>query len=106
MNIVFQYAVKVVLGKSTGEVVAPGEYWTAINVHNPSYTIVNFRKKVAVGLPGEKAGPVSSFFEAQLGPDQALEIDRTDIFQHAHMDTFLKGFVVIESPLELDVVAV
>lgn len=107
MNLIFQYAVKVVLGKSDGEVVAPGEYWTAINVHNPTYTTVKFRKKVAIALPNEQPGPVSRPpFEAKLGPDEALEIDRRDIFRHVDSDRFLKGFVVIESPVELDVVAV
>ena len=106
MNLIFQYAVKVVLGKSDGEVVAPGEYWTAINVHNPTYTAVRFRKKIAIGLPGEQPGRVTQFFEAKLGPDEALEIDRRDILRHADVDRFLKGFVVIESPVELDVVAV
>jgi hypothetical protein len=106
MNILFQYAVKVVLGRSSGDVVAPGEYWTAVNVHNPWYKTVYFRKKVAIALPGEQAGRVSPFFEAKLGPDEAFEIDRKDIFQHVGSDEFLKGFVVIESPAELDVVAV
>ena len=106
MNLIFQYAVKVVLGKSDGEVVAPGEYWTAINVHNPTYTTVKFRKKIAIGLPSEQPGRVTRFFETKLGPDEALEIDRRDILRHADVDHFLKGFVVIESPVELDVVAV
>ena len=106
MNLIFQYAVKVVLGKSEGEVVAPGDYWTAINVHNPTSTTGKFRKKVAIGLPNEQPGPVSRFFEAKLGPDEALEIDRRDIFRRVDADRFLKGFVVIETPVELDVVAV
>src|SRR5262245_50527276 len=106
MNLIFQYAVKVVLGKSEGEVVAPGEYWTAVNVHNPTSTTVKFQKKIAIGLPSEQPGPVSPFFDAKLGTDEALEIDRRDIFQHAGSERFLKGFVVIESPMELDVVAV
>lgn len=104
---VFQYAAKFVCGRSNGEVVSPGVYYTAINVHNPAYERVKFRKKIAVALPGEKPGPVSKFFKAELGPDQALEIDCPDIFQHAPVRAeFLKGFVVIESDDELDVVAV
>ena len=103
----FQYAVKFVCGKSEGEVVARGEYFTAINIHNPTYEFIRFRKKVAVALPSEQPGPVSEFFDAKLGPDQALEIDCPDIFRHAHTDAgFLKGFVVIESDVELDIVAV
>jgi hypothetical protein len=107
MNILLQYAAKFVCGKSDGRVVAPGDYWTSINVHNPARNEVHFRKKVAIGLPAEKAGPVSQFFRARLGPDEALEIDREDIFRHSPLrEGLLKGFVVVESEMELDVVAV
>jgi hypothetical protein len=102
----FQYAAKVVCGTSRGVVVAPGVYFTAVNVHNPSRTTIGLRWKVAVGLPGAKAGPVSGFFDARLGPDEALEIDCPDITRHVKVEGLLKGFVVIESGLELDVVAV
>jgi hypothetical protein len=102
----FEYAVKFVCGKSAGSVVAPGVYYTAINVHNPNEKPVAFKKKVAIALPSEKAGRVTNFFEAKLGPDQALEIDCPDILRHANSQGFLKGFVVIESEVELDVVAV
>src|SRR5262245_45056441 len=54
---IFQYAVKFVCGKSAGEVVAPGVYFTAVNVHNPTYKTIQFRVKVAVALPGLKPGP-------------------------------------------------
>jgi hypothetical protein len=107
MNLTFQYAVKFICGKSDGEILAAGVYYTAINVHNPQYTSVYFRKKVALALPGEKPGQVSRFFDAKLGPDEAFEIDCTDIRKHAETDAdFIKGFVVIESQVELDVVAV
>lgn len=103
----FQYAVKFVCGKADGQVVAPGAYWTAINVHNPTDTAMGFRKKVALALPHEQRGPVSAFVHAALGPEEALEIDCEDI--RRLIDTpaaFLKGFVVLESKVELDVVAV
>jgi hypothetical protein len=78
-----------------------------INVHNPTDKPIGVRKKVAIALPEEQAGPVSPFFEAKLGPDQAMEIDCPDIIERTHTATdFLKGFVVIESPVELDVVTV
>lgn len=107
----FQYVVKFVCGKSPvpgqTQVVAPGTYFTAINVHNPAADIVGFRKKFAVALPKEKAGLVSPFFDAKLGPDEALEIDCGDIFSHVHAQgSFLKGFAIIQSKTELDVVAV
>jgi hypothetical protein len=103
----FQYAVKFVCGKSPGRVVAPGEYFTAINVHNPNERGFAFKKKFAIALPGERPGRVSKFFDAKLGPDQAFEIDCPDIFEKTETkEGFLKGFVVIESALELDIVAV
>jgi hypothetical protein len=102
----FEYAVKFVCGSPVAPVVAPGQYFTAINVHNPSLRPVAFRKKIAVALPGERAGKVSRFFEAQLKSDEALEIDCPDILRHAEESGFLKGFVVIQTPSELDVVAV
>jgi hypothetical protein len=103
----FQYAVKFVCGKSEGYVVAPGKYWTAINVHNPTSDAVEFGKKFAVALPGQEAGPVSETFGNKLGPDEALEIDRADILERAGArEDFLKGFVVIKCDVELDVVAV
>jgi hypothetical protein len=102
-----QYAVKFVCGRSAGAVVAPGVYWTAINVHNPTDADVTFRKKVAIALPHETPGRVSPFTDAKLGPDEALEIDCEDIHRLADDPAdFLKGFVVIESKVELDVVAV
>lgn len=106
-RVMFQYAAKFVCGKSAGEVVAPGVYFTAVNVHNPSYTTIRFRVKIAVALPGLKPGPVSKFYDAQLGPDEALEIDCPNVFKFAETRAdFLKGFIVIESEVELDVVAV
>jgi len=103
----FQYAVKFVCGSSVGDVVARGRYYTAINVHNPADKAIRFRKKFAIALPGEQPGPVSEFSDAKLGPDEALEIDCRDIFEHTQStDRFLKGFAVIESDVELDVVAV
>jgi hypothetical protein len=105
--VTFQYATKVVCGKSDGSVVAPGTYFTAVNVHNPLYSPVRFKVKVAIALPGLRPGPVSPFHDVELGPDEALEIDNPDIHKLAGVDgDFLKGFVVIESSSELDVVAV
>jgi hypothetical protein len=101
----FEYAVKFVCGKSAGRVVAPGIYFTAINVHNPTGAVVVFKRKVATALPGE-GGQVTPFAEARLKPDQALEIDCPEILRQAGNQDFLKGFTVIVSTVELDVVAV
>ncbi|MFW9817812.1 MAG: hypothetical protein ACFFEW_17995 [Candidatus Thorarchaeota archaeon] len=106
----FQYAVKFVCGDTDGGAVARGEYFTAINVHNPTEEPISFGKKFALaGEEAEQPGPVSDFFSAELGPDQVLEIDCRDIFDHtANISSaaFRKGFVIIQSEVELDVVAV
>lgn len=105
--VTFQYAVKFVCGRSEGRVVAPGTYFTAINVHNPNARGIEFRKKFAVALPGEQPGPISRFFDAKLASDEAFEIDCPDILRRTGTGVrFLKGFAVIESAQELDVVAV
>jgi len=118
---IFQYSVKFVCGESRPEpppVLALGYYYTAINVHNPTKEDISFRKKIAVALPKEKAGFVTDWFKADLKKDEALEIDCADIRDHLPqaepseqqptepLPEFLKGFVVIESSVELDVVAV
>ena len=105
-RVTFQHAAKIVCGKSPGEIVAPGSYFTAVNVHNPTNRTIRLAVKVAVALPGLKPGPVSNFRQAILGPDEALEIDCPDVHMLAGTDGFLKGFAVIESEVELDVVAV
>jgi CARDB len=102
-----QYAAKFVCGKPGGDELAPGVYFTAINVHNPTERAVPLRKKIALAGGREQPGPVSQFFDAKLGPDEVLEIDCPDIREHARVgEEFLKGFVVIESEVELDIVAV
>ena len=102
-----QYAVKFVCGKSAGNVVALGQYFTAINVHNPTDQTISFRKKFAIALPHQRPGPVSQSLDGHLRPNQALEIDCPDIVEFSPMRAeFLKGFAVIESDAELDVVAV
>ena len=106
-----QYAVKFICGKSPGDILAPGDYFTAINVHNPNSGDIELRKKFAVALPRQEAGPVSEFVGARLGSDQAMEIDCPEIRELIRQLTgfsadLIKGFVVIETTVELDVVAV
>ena len=103
----FQYAVKFVCGRADGEVLARGEYLTAVNVHNPTNKDIEFRKKFAIALPRQQPGPVTEFASTRLGPDEALEIDCPDIRERTgDAADLLKGFVIIESDVELDVVAV
>jgi len=105
---VLEYAVKFVCGKPENPVVAPGVYYTAINVHNPNSRAVKFAKKIAIALPDETAGEVTDFVQPLpvLKADYAMEIDCPNILKHARKSGFLKGFVVIRTNYELDVVAV
>src|SRR3954463_2078797 len=102
-----EYAVKTICGNPDRPALANGTYFTAINVHNPGTQTIRFRQKVATTLGGEQPGSISPFWESALRPDQALEIDCTDIFRRLQTRTrFIKGFVVIQSPSDLDVVGV
>jgi hypothetical protein len=106
-HVTFQYAAKVVCGRSEGKAVARGQYYTAVNVHNPNDWVVRVAIKFARALPGLKPGPVSVWHQAELGPDEALEMDCPDIARLGHSDEpFLKGFLVLQGHSELDVVAV
>lgn len=102
----FEYVVKFLCGFSEGEALVPGAYRTDINVHNPNEEGFEFEWKVAVARPDEP-GEVTAFDDVGIGRDEAVEIDCRRIA--ARLDTderFFKGFVVIRSDLELDVVAV
>jgi hypothetical protein len=117
-----EYATKFVCGRpiTAPAPVAPGEYFTAINIHNPAVRGVAFRWKLAltrtdtliIGVPPTPSpGPTSPFVNADLGPDQSLEIDCRHIVPRAQpllpATSFFKGFVVIQPRTgELDVVAV
>jgi hypothetical protein len=105
-SLAYEYAIKIVCGMPATKALAPGVYFTAINVHNPGSDTVVFRKKFATTLPEERPGAISPFSRNVLTPDQALEIDCTDIFRHAHLERWAKGFAVIQSPQPLDIVAV
>jgi len=112
---ILEYAVKFVCGRSpvaASAVLAPGQYFTAINVHNPGDRPVAFRKKFAAALPLERVGPISPFIDTRLGPDEAFEIDCADIlraFRPPALGPLMKGFAVLQlfdSTAALDVVAV
>lgn len=101
-----QYAVKFICGKPDGDSAATGEYLTSIDVHNPQLVPLAFRKKFAIALPNEKAGPISTFFTAKLCSDEAFTISCNEILARTATAAgkFLDGFVVLESDQELDVV--
>lgn len=116
-TLLFEYAVKVVCGRPalqhghTQPPFANGTYYTLVNVHNPAPQGFLFRFKVAYTQTQESQGTISEFERRELGPDGALRIDCDRIRRLAGppppaLGAFLDGFLVIQSPMELDVVAV
>jgi lysyl endopeptidase len=113
-----QYAAKFLCGRMernghwedpspSREAVAAGDYHTAINVHNPSHRAAAIRFQFASTLPDGKSGTVSHFAEIRLDPDQAISLDCVQVYELLHAKPgFIDGFAVIESNVELDVVAV
>ena len=103
------YAAKFVCGKSDNRIVAPGQYFTAINVHNPFPTTRTFYiKRFAIALPEERPGRISEFARGVLGPDEAMGIDCENIYKHtgAAPGTFIEGYALLYSQFELDVVSI
>jgi|SRR5688572_8580008 len=104
----YQYAVKFLCAANipgtsqTTTAVLPGAYQTAVNIHNPNSQVARLRKKLAV-----RTGQISAFIESQLKPDEASSVDCSQVqnFGIPFIHGF-EGFLVIESMLSLDVVAV
>jgi hypothetical protein len=99
--------------------VEPGSYATAINLHNPSPKPVVFIKKAVLLFDASKPDEgfevpkePSERRRAELGPDWGTEIDCRDIREELlkgrapQAPIFIKGWVVIETPVPLDIVAV
>src|SRR5215470_3181210 len=95
-TIVVQYAAKVMCGRSNRPGVAPGVYFSAINVHNPGRDSVLFRYKFALTGLNAQPGPITPWIPAKLLYDQAVEIECTDsLIRIGH--GFAKGFLVLET---------
>jgi hypothetical protein len=107
---IFLYAAKFVCGRSgDNAIVAPGQYFTAINVHNASpTTAVRYIKRFAIALPEERPGKISQFVVGSLGPDEAMGIDCSNIYKHTGTPpgSFLEGYALLYSLSELDVVSI
>ena len=111
----FQYAAKFVCGKNPAKRVRvlPGQYATAVNIHNPNSRAVRIRTKLALTFPSARQAPglVSEFFEGILEPHLALEVDCGEIPRKFFpgmfpLPPYTKGFVIIQSDRSLDVTAV
>jgi hypothetical protein len=92
--------------------VVPGYYQTAINVHNPDNTPVNFQKKAVLMYSGtqpttetnfEAPLPPGNLIQTELPPDYGMLIDCQDIRamllpKAAKAPTFIEGYVIIQVP--------
>jgi len=114
----YQYAVKTLctLIGDFGDAMAPGRYRTLINIHNPTEKKIEIARKFALaGQPGDPAGDISitPYKSVTLEADQAIAFNCFEIANfycpiHGLCVDFtaIDGFLVINSPTELDVVAV
>ena len=104
----FEYAVKFVCGRPAQEQrpVAPGFYFTDINVHNPNNEAIKFRKKFVLALINQKQSKPTDFFTEEFGPDFAFAVECTEIMKRLGVSGFATGFAVFQSGRELDIVAV
>lgn len=108
----FQYAAKFLCtanipGTSqTTTSLLPGSYQTVVNVHNPSEE-ETARIRMKLALATFDGGPISNWIGSGLKPDQALKVDCADLQRfELHLIHGFEGFLVIESTLPLDVIAV
>ncbi len=116
----FQYSAKTLCTLATdigfGDAFAPGRYRTVINIHNPTERKIEITRKFALAIqPGEAVGSfsITPYKSLTLEPDQAVAYNCFDIsgfycpINGVCVDfTAIDGFLVVNSPVELDVVAV
>ena len=110
----FQYAAKFLCTSNipgtsqTTTSLLPGNYQTVVNIHNPNPRPAVFRMKLAVAASTElDPPPISQFIKEALKPDAATKVDCSRIRDFdLHLIHGFEGFLVIESLLSLDVVAV
>lgn len=106
----FQYAAKFICTSNipgtsqTSASLLPGNYQTAVNIHNPNDRPVKFRAKVSLGA----RGLISRFIGGGLGPDEVTRFVCSDLRAKFGLTTIhgAEGFLVVESTESLDVVAV
>ncbi len=107
----FQYAVKFLCTSNlpgtsqTSSSVLPGNYQTAVNIHNPTEETILVRSKIVFG-PRKDA--ISKWAPDRVIADALLHIDCSSI-RSKYAARFIhgwEGFLVIQSSDTLDVVAV
>lgn len=113
-SFVFQYAVKFLCTSNipgtsqTTTSLLPGTYQTVVNIHNPNPKPASFRMKLALATSTKVDPPqISKFLKEEVKPDQATKVDCSRLGEFGNQPIHgFEGFLVIESNLSLDVVAV
>ena len=107
------YMVKFICGRQEGVAytspVRPGDYATAINIHNHTdHRVKIYRKPSLHYTPYTAAPPAFSAKGFWIRPGRVLEIDCTDIYTLTRIDagTWVKGMMHLGMDEELPVVAV
>ena len=115
LNRTIQYAAQFTCGANPQATprVLPGQYATSVNIHNPEESPVVFRKRIALTFPppAQEPGMVSDPIEDELGPMEALKVACDEIPSQffpgvPDLPPYVHGFLIIESPGELNVTAV
>jgi len=107
----FRYDAKYLCGKqgTSPHNFLPGVYFTSINVYSNS-GVHAFKKRFTVSLVNEKAGGSTGWVVTSLSAGQSLQIDCDNIISHLGTlppgGQVTEGFVIIDSPNKLDIVAV
>lgn len=111
----FQYSAKIICGKQKDARdmrLARGLYATTVNIHNLHDFTITFLKKLALTYPpgGQRMGRILPIATDTLAAGGALQTDCVDLqqrlFPNGFPTSYIEGFVVIESPVRLDVTAV
>ena len=108
----FRYVAKFVCGKPTNVeistlAVAPGTYFTAINVHNlTSNTTAGLRKRWSFGKVNEQPGGLSPWVSASVPPGQTILIDCRELLGAVGNPPFAEGAIEIISNVDIDVIGV
>jgi hypothetical protein len=107
-----RYVAKFVCGKATplefqSGAIAPGTYFTAINVHNiTGNATANLRKRFSAGQISERVGRVSDFVSVSIPAGNTILIDCRDILGRLGSPPFAEGTVEIFSSIDIDVIGV
>jgi uncharacterized repeat protein (TIGR01451 family) len=108
----YEYAAKFVCGiQSDAEDprLAEGRYRTTTNIHNPNDEETHFFKKLAFTFPPkeQRPGALVPIRIHRLAYDAALKVDCGEIRRlHQTNTPYVEGYLVVQSPLPLDVDAV